>query len=160
MTKGEILGYNIYMIWLETSRNNSENAKRLLAAGEFYRKYLKINKDYDIVVSFDPDTAGWYGYATFDEDGWYVEIALNPKRRHHDHLLTLAHEMVHARQYLSGDLKTLDVDKNICLWKGKKIKETDESYWNVPWEKEAQDLEYKLYNKMREKLGYLSLPKL
>jgi|TARA_R110000851_G_scaffold309674_1_gene469211 hypothetical protein len=53
---------------------------------------------------------------------------------------TLAHEMVHAKQYLRGEL-----DGYSLSWKGAKPR--NYKYVNAPWEKEAHRLEKKLYEK-------------
>ena len=51
---------------------------------------------------------------------------------------TLAHEMVHAKQYLRGELNGWTNS-----WKGRKPR--NYKYENAPWEKEAYKLEMKLY---------------
>ena len=53
---------------------------------------------------------------------------------------TLAHEMVHAKQYLRGELSGYSLE-----WKGQEC--TDNQYKTVPWEQEAYELEKKLYDK-------------
>ncbi len=53
---------------------------------------------------------------------------------------TLAHEMVHAKQYLRGELSGYSLE-----WKGKEC--TDDQYKTAPWEQEAYELEKKLYDK-------------
>lgn len=54
---------------------------------------------------------------------------------------TLAHEMVHARQFIRGELK------NECGWAWKGRKADGYNYDNQPWEKEAFRLEKKLFMK-------------
>ena len=60
-------------------------------------------------------------------------------------LLTIFHEMVHVKQFASGDLKQRYKPGHVHLWKNKKyfIKET--AYEDWPWEKEADELEIQLY---------------
>jgi hypothetical protein len=53
---------------------------------------------------------------------------------------TLAHEMVHAKQYLRGELCGYSMS-----WKGKKPR--NYKYENAPWELEAYKLEEELYEK-------------
>jgi hypothetical protein len=53
---------------------------------------------------------------------------------------TLAHEMVHAKQYLRGELCGYSMS-----WKGKKPR--NYKYENAPWEREAYKLEAELYSK-------------
>jgi hypothetical protein len=145
------------MVYLEVSRRTFKS-QCILDAATFYHKYLKIDPDYDVVISYDKTIKGWHGYATFDDAGWYVEIGLNPRHKQMNQLLTLAHEMIHAKQYLSGELKNLDINKNLCLWKGKEYTETEENYYDLPWEVEAHSREKELYTKMRKKLDFIWLP--
>lgn len=59
-------------------------------------------------------------------------------------LTTLAHELVHMKQYASGDLnfgETLDY----TIWKGKVYDERKVPYWLHPWELEAYGYEKCLY---------------
>jgi hypothetical protein len=58
----------------------------------------------------------------------------------------LAHEVVHIRQYATGDLKDLTTHAEYCKWKNKMIKADGHgkvNYFNLPWEIEARrDQEY------------------
>lgn len=49
----------------------------------------------------------------------------------------IAHEMVHAKQYLKGQLATRG---NSLIWKGKKVS-SKLAYHETPWEKEAMSKE-------------------
>lgn len=71
---------------------------------------------------------------------------------------TLAHEFVHVKQYLNGDLH---FKKDKEYWKGKLIPEhhvdyltaihlPDQQYENLPWEKEAIKKAKKIVVKMNE----------
>jgi hypothetical protein len=53
-------------------------------------------------------------------------------------LSTLAHEMVHVRQFARGELNS-----NMSQWKSNKYCDNIE-YWDQPWEKEARRLQGKL----------------
>ena len=52
-------------------------------------------------------------------------------------LATLAHEMVHVKQFARGEL-----DCSLQYWKGSN--HTDTEYWDQPWEKEARKLQHKM----------------
>lgn len=52
-------------------------------------------------------------------------------------LSTLAHEMVHVKQFARGEL-----DPALTRWKTKNHSRTE--YWDQPWEKEARRLQAKL----------------
>jgi hypothetical protein len=51
----------------------------------------------------------------------------------------LAHEMVHARQFLRGEL----IGEGVWKWKGRNA--DNYAYTNQPWEKEAYRLERELF---------------
>lgn len=54
-------------------------------------------------------------------------------------LESLAHEMVHVRQFVKGQLKErYKKRKRITFWNNKPVYRT---YWNQPWEKEAFNLQ-------------------
>ena len=52
-------------------------------------------------------------------------------------LSTLAHEMVHVKQFARGELSS-----SLQHWKGRDHSDTD--YWDQPWEKEARRLQNKM----------------
>lgn len=61
-------------------------------------------------------------------------------------LKSLAHEMVHVKQYVYGELKDyLKVNK--ISWKGQDFHHKDIDYWLSPWEVEAHGIERGLYAK-------------
>ena len=53
-------------------------------------------------------------------------------------LSTLAHEMVHVKQFAKGEL-----DSALTQWKSNKYCENID-YWDQPWEKEARKLQHKM----------------
>jgi hypothetical protein len=56
-------------------------------------------------------------------------------------LKTIAHELVHVKQYLYKEL-----NEQMTLWKGRKVSEDQyASYYDYPWEKEAYKLGDKLF---------------
>ncbi len=53
----------------------------------------------------------------------------------------LAHEIVHIRQYATGDLKDMASHADYCKWKNKMVKAEGRgsgSYFDLPWEVEAR----------------------
>lgn len=52
-------------------------------------------------------------------------------------LATLAHEMVHVKQFARGEL-----NESLTRWKNKDCSDTE--YWDQPWEVEARELQYDL----------------
>lgn len=63
-------------------------------------------------------------------------------------LMTLAHEVVHVKQYAVGELS-----ENHASWRGKRVNE-DVDYWESPWEIEAFGRERGLYTMFCEKHNY------
>lgn len=59
--------------------------------------------------------------------------------RHEDPIATLAHEMIHVKQFAKGELS-----KCLTLWKGKQVSE-DTEYRKQPWEKQAYANDISLY---------------
>ena len=85
------------------------------------------------------------GYCTGERTEASIEIAIRcpvdgSKISFLDQMRTLAHEMVHARQYIRGQLGS---DGGNWEWKGKSAK--NYKYENQPWEKEAYGLESALF---------------
>lgn len=72
-----------------------------------------------------------------------IQIHKNKSQRYM--LMTLAHEMVHVKQYAMGELA-----ENMNAWKGRRVhSKTD--YWDTPWEIEAHGREAGLYTRFCEK---------
>lgn len=73
-------------------------------------------------------------------------IHLNPAA-HGDHILqALAHEMVHVKQYATGEL--FDFMNGTVNWMGethKMLGNDCDEYESYPWEKESYDLEEELF---------------
>jgi len=89
-----------------------------------------------------------WGYCDGDREEVNIELLRNSpghKLSREEILMTLAHEMVHAKQYLKGELKSLN-DLNI-KWKKTVIEDvTKQNYYDLPWEQEADELEPIVYN--------------
>ena len=60
----------------------------------------------------------------------------------------ICHEMVHLKQYVSGDLK-MNSDFRTVTWKGKTYDNSSE-YFSREWEIEARALENKLWRKFKK----------
>ena len=69
-------------------------------------------------------------------------IELHPGIGVRNILSTLAHEMVHIKQYINGEL-----NDGMTLWKGKKVDSDKMDYWLHPWEIEAFGVEQGLLYK-------------
>ena len=70
-------------------------------------------------------------------------IEIDSKQKLRDLLVTLAHEMVHVKQFSRGELyESTKVSKH--RWQGKWLKK-DLEYWDRPWEIEAHGREIGLF---------------
>jgi hypothetical protein len=70
---------------------------------------------------------------------------------------TLAHELVHVKQYTTGQLRVYD-EKNV-KWKSKKYSVGKNlNYWFEPWEVEARGLSWAMVNRWAEANGYSDKP--
>jgi len=66
-------------------------------------------------------------------------LLLNTKSSKNRQLLTLAHELVHVKQFAKNQLGISweEDGVNYCLWKKRKINVDRRGYWNLDWEIEA-----------------------
>lgn len=60
-------------------------------------------------------------------------------------LETVAHEMVHVKQYARGELKDFARSIKLCKWKGEKMEWEKMNYYDQPWEIEAHGRERGLF---------------
>lgn len=71
-----------------------------------------------------------------------------------DKLKTVAHELVHARQYLRRELTSHpeEWDVPVSRWKGRTVRygKSQRAENDTPWEREARRLEEKLFKKWME----------
>ena len=60
-------------------------------------------------------------------------------------LTTLAHEMVHVKQFAKGELRDIMRAHSLCKWQGAEYNTEKLEYWDYPWEIEAHGREKGLY---------------
>jgi len=107
---------------------------------------LNINRFYSkiIFLNFKSDLGDRYGDCWGDRKDGYAEINIARKISgdnvsFNDMMKTLAHEMVHVKQYFRNELNGY-----ATTWKGRNA--GGYKYENQPWEREAHRLEAKLFN--------------
>ena len=82
-----------------------------------------------------------------------INQSLNRKKR----LVSIAHELVHIKQWELGELggtETYTIDgklKKRTIWNDTKVVENDSHYYDWPWEIEAHGREYGLYYRYKER---------
>lgn len=137
---------------LAHGNTNPEKVLLLYKTAKFYAKYLNLNKSkYTILVCSAPNLRkhdGNNGVASKTGDK-EVTIAVDSTLQLPQMLMTLAHEMVHAKQYIRGHYKAT-VSRNgklKKLWLGKQYSVV---YHKRPWEREAFRREGELVNALLE----------
>ena len=129
-------------------------------ASLFYAEYLMTSKrlrdNVHLKIKFNKKSSYW-GLAYIDDNNDAKKprkfvIELHPWIGAREIFITLAHEMVHIRQYVKGD-----TNENLSKWKGERINSEVMDYYHHPWEMEAYSLETCLYTKfaIKEQLWYV-----
>jgi hypothetical protein len=105
---------------------------------------LKRELDIEFVNSLEDEDI--WGYCWGDEENVYIQIHKHDGTRKFaflEMMQTLTHEMVHAKQYLRGELKLVNSNR---VWKDSDGEHF--SYETAPWEIEARTLEKELFLKV------------
>jgi hypothetical protein len=77
-------------------------------------------------------------------------ITINSKMGYSNMITTLAHEMVHVKQYATGQLRDSMRGPSLQRWMNMPINSNDIEYWDLPWEVEAYGRERGLYFRFRQ----------
>ena len=68
-------------------------------------------------------------------------------------LETIAHEMVHVKQYARSEMTDWIIEDKFYKWKGDFVPEATD-YWDLPWEIEANGREVGLFVRWAQDNGY------
>lgn len=90
---------------------------------------------------------GALGYC-LREDNRIYEIEIDSTQRLRRMLETVAHEMVHVKQYARREMNDVTIDKHY-KWKDSLVPENT-NYWDLPWEIEAHGRECGLFVRWAE----------
>jgi hypothetical protein len=74
-----------------------------------------------------------------------IRLYAGPNRKRT--LKTLAHEMVHVKQFARSEMYDHVQNIDLVTWKGQRVDSNQVSYEDQPWEKEAYEMEVPLLNK-------------
>jgi hypothetical protein len=117
----------------------------------------KLRGEINLFLKKDLDSQV-YGLCWGDNRECFVEIATKqwgmPVSRE-DKYKTIAHELVHCRQYLTRKLRPSPQGDFVSRWNGRNFKYDPKNEEVMPWEKEAQKVEQKMYDLWIEKTGYI-----
>jgi hypothetical protein len=129
----------------------------VIRAVEFYGKELipskRIYKNLYLEVKFNSKMPV-YAFANIENynasgKAREFKIEIHPWIGAREILSTLAHEMVHVKQYVYGE-----TNDTLSMWKGIPVDSDAVDYYNQPWELEAYGMEAGLFHKfaVQEKL--------
>jgi hypothetical protein len=77
-------------------------------------------------------------------------LQINPKRSLKAILTALAHEMVHVKQYATGESKQYERTPYVTKFRGVMVNTSTTDYWDLPWEIDAYGRELGLYVRFME----------
>lgn len=80
------------------------------------------------------------------------KIRIDPNLSRHNQLKTLAHELVHVKQFAMGEMRYTKYREWI-KWFKQSIQSEETDYWDLPWEIEAFGREYGMYIRYVEHLA-------
>lgn len=136
-------------------RGYNENLSKREAqeAVDFFGKHLmgRLYKHIDLDIEFRRLRGLWghCGIISIERGkcrDFGIEVNSNLCKK--NQIITLAHEMVHIKQFARNEFVCLDTDK--YKWKNRIIRMSEEKYLEFPWEKEAYKLETELYQLYKE----------
>lgn len=91
----------------------------------------------------------YFGFCLMESDNHCAPrefiIELNKNCDIENNIVTLFHEMVHVKQYVRNELQIRMRPLVHRKWKGTAVDENEVDYYNLPWEKEAYEMQTKLY---------------
>lgn len=137
-------------------RHNSVSSKELRSAAHFYaRKLFSKQTLKKITISIEFDNIGSPAHNGFCE---YNDRKVRPRSftigirktlPRSTALKVLAHEMVHARQYATGNMLDIGLKDGSegTRWCGRKFNSDRMNYWDTPWEIDAFGREIGLYHR-------------
>lgn len=127
--------YKIYGV------KNAAFRRTIREALYYFEDELKLD-EYDYVtvkvkVKKDIDVFGYCSIDEVDEDDVVhtIEMEIQTGQSDDELIHTIAHEMVHVRQYVTGELSA-----ELDVWRGKEIDSDNMDYEEHPWEIEAEKL--------------------
>lgn len=116
----------------------------------------RLSNVVNVEIELRRDMGDSLGNATYDDSNhrpreFIMEVNASSNIRLRKILETVAHEMVHIKQYAKGEMKDLiSRPANIRKWQGKEIDTNLISYWDLPWEIEAYGRECGLFVRWAE----------
>lgn len=141
-------------VYVRGAKRSSLTYNQIRRAAEFYAERLgmtqRLRDKITLFIKIEREQFGFAGLCSWLDD--YIgpkefEIQILDQGKH-ETLRTLAHEIVHVKQYAKGQLRDLISQQDMVVWNGarKKLADDTEDYMSQPWEAEAFSMEDKLKN--------------
>jgi len=129
-----------------TNLVDKQHIKMLRSLSEFViNKFFtkpKQNK-LNILVSFEKDLferTNQYANCIWEDEHYRpfdFSIQIDPNQKIQLLLNSLAHELVHVKQWAKGEFYQLQRERSVYKFNGQKFDTTKIDYWDTPWEIEA-----------------------
>jgi hypothetical protein len=97
------------------------------------------------------------GSAIWEDDGYRPKeftIELDTTVKIRNLLITLAHEMVHVKQWAKDEMYEYMNVAGLVRFKGEKVHMVITDYWDYPWEIEAYGKQLGLFVRFCEHMGF------
>lgn len=112
------------------------------------QKFLPRYRTLDIVIKLTSlKSSGVKGFALAYDCHRKFEVEVEQTLGLKELMTTVAHELVHVKQYVLGDLdaECFAPSAGEVLWRGGELDTTNMDYWDYPWEIEAHGREKGLF---------------
>lgn len=135
--------------------------EEVIQAIEFFEESLlskRLSKNIMLDIDFVVDmckTTDYIATCSYEDDDsvkprWFI-ISVDAGLSKTKMLKSLAHEMVHVKQYALGELKyPYKNNINLNKWLNTVVDETKIDYWELPWEIDAYGREMGLFVRFKE----------
>jgi hypothetical protein len=116
------------------------------------KKLMPRMRSLDINIKFTRLGKEANGYCLRQTDREF-ELEIDSRLTLRTMLETVAHEMVHVKQYARREMNDYAFKEVHYKWKGKLVPDSTD-YWDLPWEIEANGREVGLFIRWCEEAGY------
>ena len=147
---------------LHVKGSNKATRKLVESAAWFYAEKLmgkRLMGSLEITINLKKNLLskeGNEGSAIWEDDGYRPKeftIELDTTVKIRNLLITLAHEMVHIKQWARDEMYEYVNSPNVIRFKGEKMCTDDMDYWDYPWEIEAYGRQLGLFIRFCKEMG-------
>ena len=148
---------------LHVKGSNKAIRKLVESATRFYAEKLmgkRLTENLKITVNLKRNLLskeGLEGSAIWDDDGYRPKeftIELDTTVKIRNLLISLAHEMVHVKQWAKNEMYEYMNVAGLVRFKGEKVHMVITDYWDYPWEIEAFGKQLGLFVRFCEHMGF------